>query len=557
MRTVRSIAVFIAACAGLTAGMATGLAASGRAALVIGNAAYPDSDVVLATPAGDAKAVSEALKKRGFSVESGENLSREAMQAAVDRFLRSIEPGSVALVYFGGYGIQVGRKNYLVPVDGRIWTEADVLRDGISVEALLDGMAKRRADARVVVLDASRRNPFERRFRSFSMGLAAAPAAPGTLSLFSAATGSVVNDGGGQGGFGAEVARQVGAAEISAEQAFGAVRDAVAKESRNQQLPALVSGLETSFSFDPAAPPKAMAKVQPPKPEEPKARDQQKPRVEEAPAVVEERRRPVEASKQAAAPPADPPEQKAVEAPPAADRAEAPRKEEPSGASVSQALKDFEGASATGTRKSFEDFLGRHASGPLADRARKELRRFDDEKPAATPPRAQYSSAEMQRKAELDGRIAKDPRDEAAYYERGQFFAQRGEVRLALADFDQSIRLNPGNPEAFNNRCWMRAIDGDLPRAVGDCDEALRLRPNFVDALDSRGLVHLKQGSMRLAIADYDAALRVDPSHSSALYGRGVARMRLGESAQGRKDLAGALRLNPAIDKDFELFGIR
>lgn len=552
MRIARCVGLILVALAAPMLSATASLAAPARAALVVGNAAYPDSDMVLATPASDAKAVADALRKRGFAVEAGENLNREAMQAAVDRFLRSIEPGSVALVYFGGYGIQVGRKNYLIPVDGRIWTEADVLRDGVSVDALLDGMAKRNADARVIVLDASRRNPFERRFRSFSMGLAATPAAPGTLSLFSAATGSVANDGGGQGGFGTEVARQIGTGDASAEQAFGAVRDAVARDSRNQQLPALVSGLETPFSFDPAAQPKAVAKAPPPKPpaEEPKrpAEDPKPPKVVAAPPPVEL-----------------PPVVKAPEPPPAppVDKAEAPpRKEEPSGTSVSQVVKDFDSASLVNTRKSFEDFLGKHATGPLADRARKELRRLDDEKPVAAdpvkpPPKAQYSAVELQRKTELDGRIANDPRDEGAYYERGQFYAQRGEVKLAIADFDQSIRLNPSNPEAYNNRCWMRAIDNDLPRALDDCGEALKLRPNFVDALDSRGLVHLKQGSMRLAIADYDAALRVDPSHSSALYGRGVARMRLGESAQGRKDLAGALKLNPTIDKDFELVGIR
>ena len=47
--------------------------APGRAALLIANAAYPDSDAVLPTPAADAQALADELKRRGFSVEIVEN----------------------------------------------------------------------------------------------------------------------------------------------------------------------------------------------------------------------------------------------------------------------------------------------------------------------------------------------------------------------------------------------------------------------------------------------------------------------------------------------------
>lgn len=519
---------------------------TGRAALVVGNAAYPDSDTVLPTPLGDARAVADALKARGFTVESGENLGREAMQGAVDRFLRSVEPGSVAVVYFAGYGIQLRRKNYLVPVDARIWTEADVLRDGVSVDTLLEGLARRSAEARVIVLDASRRNPFERRFRSFSMGLAPLPSTAGLLGLSSAAAGSVMNDASGsQSVFGRELAHQIGVPDLGAEQAFAAVRDAVSRDSRSQQVPALVSQLDMPFSFDP------LARPLPPK--KPVA----EPREPPADTVLSETKAPPETKPQAALP-----EVKNPEPPQGTGKKGEPllKEPDPPASEASSELKDFDTANTLGTRKSFEEFLDKHGSGPLADRARQEIRRIDESEQraaASKQPETRYSAAEAQRKNDLDTRIAGNPADEAAFYERGLFHAQRGEQKLAIADFDQSIRLNPSNPEAFNNRCWMQVMENELQRALSDCNEALRLRPTFVDALDSRGLVHLKNGSMRAAVADYDAALRIDPSHSSSLYGRGLARMKLGENIQGRKDLAGALRLNPGIDKDFALYGIR
>ena len=34
------------------------------------------------------------------------------------------------MLFFGGYGVQVGRESYMIPVDATIWKEADVRRDG-------------------------------------------------------------------------------------------------------------------------------------------------------------------------------------------------------------------------------------------------------------------------------------------------------------------------------------------------------------------------------------------------------------------------------------------
>jgi len=44
-----------------------------------------------------------------------------------------------------------------------------VRREGLSVESVLGVMKAQGARAKLVVIDASRRNPFERRFRAFSM----------------------------------------------------------------------------------------------------------------------------------------------------------------------------------------------------------------------------------------------------------------------------------------------------------------------------------------------------------------------------------------------------
>ncbi|MGZ3322601.1 MAG: caspase family protein, partial [Xanthobacteraceae bacterium] len=130
-----------------------------RVALLIGNAAYPDAEAPLRDPVNNVRALGEELRQRGFDVDIGENLSKEAMRAAIDRFYGKIKSGSTALLFFSGYGIQSDRQTYVIPVNAQIWTEADVRRDGYSLDILLAEMNKRGAAVKIAILDASRRNP--------------------------------------------------------------------------------------------------------------------------------------------------------------------------------------------------------------------------------------------------------------------------------------------------------------------------------------------------------------------------------------------------------------
>src|SRR3974390_3252196 len=99
-------------------------AASDRFALVIGNSKYPDADAPLREPINDARDVADELKRDGFTVEIGENLTGDAMRRAFDRLYGKLRPGSVALLFFSGFGIQSNRQSYMIPVDAQIWREA-------------------------------------------------------------------------------------------------------------------------------------------------------------------------------------------------------------------------------------------------------------------------------------------------------------------------------------------------------------------------------------------------------------------------------------------------
>ena len=219
-------------------------------ALVIGNATYPDAGLPLAQPVNNARLLAAALRDLGFDVEFGEDLTRQAMEHAFEVFKSKIRPGSPALIFFSGFGIQAGRQSYMVPVNAQIWNEADVRRTGVSLEPLLAEIEAKGAGAKLVIIDASRRNPFERRFRGGSAGLAALQAPDDTLVMYAAGPGKVVSDNGAEvSPLLDELIAQIRAPGATAEEVFNRTRLKVSQETNREQVPWVSSSLVQDFSF--------------------------------------------------------------------------------------------------------------------------------------------------------------------------------------------------------------------------------------------------------------------------------------------------------------------
>ncbi|MBH5391559.1 caspase family protein [Bradyrhizobium diversitatis] len=494
---------------------APSLAAGDRFALVIGNAKYPDADAPLKEPINDARDVADELKRDGFSVEVGENLTGDAMRRAFDKLYGKIKPGSVALVFFSGFGIQSARQSYLLPVDAQIWTESDVRRDGFSLETVLGELNSRGAGVKIALIDASRRNPFERRFRSFSAGLTPVIAPNGTLVMYSAALASVVSDAGGDHSlFVQELLKEIRVPDLMAEETLNRTKMGVTRASRGEQVPWISSSLAEDFSFIPGAGGSRPATTPPPAPPA-------------APAVV--------ANNPPPAPPAPP-----APAPKPADTAAAPAPAAPAASAP---------APPPAPKPQIEAALP--PPPPPVKPIDPGLAPSADSGPSAA------ALADDPTIKGLTAKIATNPDDVNALYRRGQVYASKGAYNLAIKDFDDTLRINSKDVEALNNRCWTRTVVGDLQGALKDCNEALRLRPNFVDALDSRGLVNLKSGAVKNAIADFDAALKINPRLTSSLYGRGLAKQRNGSAQEGALDIANAKAMDPNIVQEFASYGVR
>jgi hypothetical protein len=484
----------------------SGAVAADRFALVIGNAKYPDADAPLKEPINDARSIADELKRDGFTVETGENLTGDGMRKAFERLYSHIKPGSVALVFFSGYGIQSNRQSFMIPVDAQIWTEADVRRDGLSLETALGEINNRGAGVKIALIDASRRNPYERRFRSFSAGLAPVIAPNGSLVMYSAALSSVMSDNGGDHSlFVQELLKEIRVPDLMAEETLNRTRVGVTRASRSEQVPWISSSLAEDFSFIPGA--------------------------------------------SGARPANSPPQQQATaETPPPP----APRVDPPAPAKTDVAKTETPKAEPPKVETPAPQKTDTPVALPPPEKPAVAVLP-SNEPPAPPPP----SLADDPTIKDLTAKLQDNPDDAGALYRRGQVYASKGAYDLAIKDFGNTIRLNPRDVEAYNNRCWVRAVTGDLQPALRDCNEALRLRPNFVDALDSRGLVNLKSGLNKNAVADFDAALRINPRLTSSLYGRGLARQRSGAVSEGEVDINNAKAMDPNIVKEFASYGIR
>jgi hypothetical protein len=463
----------------------------GRFALVIGNAKYPDAEAPLKEPINDARDIAAELKRDGFDVEVGENLTGDATRRALEKLYAKIKPGSVALVFFSGFGVQSARQSYMIPVDAQIWTEPDVRRDGFSLETVLGEINSRGAGVKIALLDASRRNPFERRFRSFSAGLAPVIAPSGTLVMYSAALSSVVSDSGSDHSlFVGELLKEIRVPDVTAEDTLNRTRVAVTRASRSEQVPWISSSLAEDFSFAPGTKP-AVAPVALAKPADPAPA----PRKEAAPVAVAPSPAPVAAVQAPAVAPAPALAKPAEAAAPAAD---APRDE----AKIALALA--------------EDPTVKSLNSKLSD---------NPEDVSALYRRGQvYASKGAYALAikDFDETIRINPKDVEAFNNRCWTRTVVGDLAAALKDCNEALRLRPNFVDALDSRGLVNLKNGQSKNAIADFDAALKINPQLTSSLYGRGLAKQRLGATAEGDLDITNAKAMDPDIVKEFAGYGV-----------------------------------
>jgi uncharacterized caspase-like protein len=190
------------------------------------------------------------LSSLGFEVTIRENASHRDMLRAVGEFGRKLTADSVGMFYYAGHGVQVRGRNFLIPIDASIQNEAEVGLESLDVDRVLEQMQQAGNRLNMVILDACRNNPFERRFRGVSGGLAQIDAPKGTLLAYATAPGKVAADGDGANGlYTAELLRALRVPGLKVEDVFKRVRSAVAQKTGDLQMPWEASSLTGDFFF--------------------------------------------------------------------------------------------------------------------------------------------------------------------------------------------------------------------------------------------------------------------------------------------------------------------
>jgi hypothetical protein len=225
-----------------------------KLALVLGNSKYKEGP--LRNPANDAKAIGDALKASGFDVTLKVDVNRAEMAAAVQAYVQALAAKKgVGLFYYAGHGLQLAWRNYMLPVDMEIDTLADIPKQGVEVNSLLEGLTKAGNPMNVIILDACRDNPFGSLKGVDQKGLSQMDAPNSTLLAYATSPGNVASDGEGSNGLYTEnLLREIKVPEAKVEDVFKRVRLNVRVKSKGAQVPWESTSLEEDFWFIPPRP---------------------------------------------------------------------------------------------------------------------------------------------------------------------------------------------------------------------------------------------------------------------------------------------------------------
>jgi tetratricopeptide (TPR) repeat protein len=414
-----------------------------RVALVIGNANYPGH--MLVNPVHDAEDMRAALERIGFKVSMGKDLSRQAMQDQVAKFVGDLRDGDIALFYYSGHGMELDGENMLVPTDfPRTMPQPNEAKAAVfSFEDVQRSLERSKAQLSILVMDACRTNPYHRTTRAWDQGLAPVEAALGSYVAFAASPGQTADDNSAErNGLFTKFLLQVLAQPPPLSQVFRQVRDDVYEASGKRQRPFLVDQVTGDFTFRAAAQTSASATPRP------------------------------------------------------SDPAPAPQ------GPMEEGLRLYRQGNCDGALKLFDRAIRESPQDPFAQNATGvayvclkqyslAIPRFD----MAIRLRPAFAEAYMNRGAaystegqydlaveNFDWAVEQEPWNAVFFTRRGQANFQLRKYEEALADFNRAIELNPAGADAFHGRGQVRERQGHYAEAVDDFTAAVERNGNLTAA---------------------------------------------------------------------------
>jgi uncharacterized protein len=263
-RTLWTTAVVIALAA-FSAVWDDGAYAQNRVALIVGNGNYQNVPP-LPTTLNDAGDIAQSFERLGFATTKIFNASYDDFRRAIRRFNELTQHADIAVIYFGGHGLEAGGENWLLPVDADLRTDLDIAQEAIGLNSLMQSVG-RVAVLGMVIVDANRNNPFAARMqrtgqtRSVDRGLARVEPTQNVLVAYASKDGTTNEDRGGRNSpYAAALLRYLESPGLDVNFMFRKVRDEVLSHTNRRQQPFVYGSLpnkpiylkERSISLPPA-----------------------------------------------------------------------------------------------------------------------------------------------------------------------------------------------------------------------------------------------------------------------------------------------------------------
>jgi formylglycine-generating enzyme required for sulfatase activity len=218
-----------------------------RVAFLVGNANY-QGESVLRNPINDVQLLARVFRDdlKFTEVIERRDLNRAQLYDLVQEIASRGRNADSVVVYFSGHGMRGLGGNFLIPIDARISSDEHLRRDAISATDLTDALQSTNARVALLVLDACRDNPYARRTKSASKGLARMNVSGGNLLVaYATRDGDVAKDGDGANSpYAIALAQQLKLTNQSVLVQLDQVRRSVMQQTSNAQSPTREGDLE-------------------------------------------------------------------------------------------------------------------------------------------------------------------------------------------------------------------------------------------------------------------------------------------------------------------------